>query len=247
MMATRYARGRLAGPILLVGLTTMVSVAHAADPAPAGVRTLQATSSTGRQGAYFIPPAGASQALPVFVFLHGSGGKGSTALLRLRGLAERERFVVVAPDSVSVAGVWLTDPRSPGAAEDQRHVIACLNEVLALNAARVDRGQVLIAGFSVGGGAAVALASREDAFAAFAVLHGHVPTEALGPRRVRGWLSTGDRDRQRPPAAVRALAAELTGRLRFPEIETRVFTADHTLGDDELSALAAWWLRRAGR
>ena len=46
---------------------------------------------------------------------------------------------------------------------------------------------------------------------------------------------------------MRALADELTGRLRFPEIDTRVFTADHMLGNEELSALVAWWLRRAGR
>ena len=188
-----------------------------------------------------------SEALPLLVFLHGSGGKGSTALLRLRPFAERERFVVIAPDSVSVAGVWLVDARSEGTAEDHRHVMSSLREVLAQRDVRVDRRQVLVAGFSVGGSAAGIIASREEAFTAFAVLHGHVPTEALGARRVRGWLSAGDRDRQRPPAVVRALADELTGRLGFPEVETRVFAADHTLGDEEISALAAWWLRRERR
>lgn len=187
-----------------------------------------------------------SEALPLLVFLHGSGGKGSTTLLRLRPLAERERLVVVAPDSVSVAGVWLADSRSQGATEDHRHVMSCLREVLAQRDVRIDRQHVLIAGFSVGGGAASVIASREDAFSAFAVLHGHVPTEALGTRRVRGWLSAGDRDRQRPPPVVRALANELKG-LRFPEIETRMFASDHTLSDEELSALVAWWLGRERR
>ena len=239
----------LAASILVVP-STMPSPASGADAAasrsPAAVRSLQTSTSTGRQGAYFLPAGVGSEALPVLVFLHGSNGKGSTALLRLRPVAERERFVVVAPDSVSVAGVWLADSRSQGATEDHRHVMSCLREVLAQSDVRVDRRQVLIAGFSVGGGAAGIIASREEAFSAFAVLHGHVPTEALGTRRVRGWLSAGDRDRQRPPAVVRALADELKG-LRFPEIETRVFAADHTLGDEELSALAAWWLGRAGR
>jgi predicted esterase len=148
---------------------------------------------------------------------------------------------------VSVAGVWLVDSRSQGATEDHRHVMSCLREVLAQRNVRVDSRQVLVAGFSVGGAAAGIIASREEAFTAFAVLHGHVPTESLGTRRVRGWLSAGDRDRQRPPAVVQALAGELTSRLAFPEIETRVFAADHALGDEELSALAAWWLRRERR
>jgi poly(3-hydroxybutyrate) depolymerase len=258
MMATPALRRRFSGLRLvclaagvLVVLSTMPTRAGGADaPAarsPAAVRSLQATTSTGRQGAYFVPASVGSEALPLLVFLHGSGGKGANALLRLRPLAERERFVVVAPDSVSVAGVWLVDSRSQGATEDHRHVMSCLREVLAQRNVRVDSRQVLVAGFSVGGAAAGIIASREEAFTAFAVLHGHVPTESLGTRRVRGWLSAGDRDRQRPPAVVQALAGELTSRLAFPEIETRVFAADHALGDEELSALAAWWLRRERR
>jgi hypothetical protein len=29
---------------------------------------------------------------------------------------------------------------------------------------------------------------------------------------------------------------------RLPKVEMRVFQADHTLQDEELAALAAWWL-----
>ena len=215
-----------------------------ADGEAGSARTLQATTSTGRHGAYYAPPNSGRQPRPVLVFLHGSGGKGSIAMLRLRVVADRERVVVIAPDSVSVAGTWLMDARAQGFTEDHRHVMACVREVLALPDLRIDPQQVLIAGFSVGGGAASFLATQEDAFTAFAVLHGHVTADRLGPRRVRGWLSTGDRDRSRSPAAMKTLADDLRLRGRFPEIEMRVFAGDHTLGEEELSALVSWWLRR---
>src|SRR4029450_2997711 len=174
----------------------------------------------------------------------GSGGKGSIAMLRLRAVADRERVVVIAPDSVSVAGTWLMDARAQGFTEDHRHVMACVREVLALPDLRIDPQQVLIAGFSVGGGAASFLATQEDAFAAFAVLHGHVPADGLGPGRVRGWLSTGDRDRSRSPAAMKTLADGLTPGGPFRGLEPGGRGGDHTLGAEAPSPLLSWWLRR---
>ena len=90
--------------------------------------TIRVTTSTGRQGAYYLPHNPESRALPLLVMLHGSGGKGSGAVLRLRDLAERQKFIVVGPDFVSVAGVWLVEPGAGGATEDHRHIIGCLRE-----------------------------------------------------------------------------------------------------------------------
>ena len=59
--------------------------------------------------------------------------------------------------------------------EDYRHIMDCVREVLTLPGVRIDPAHVLIAGYSVGGSAAPYLASHEDLFTAFAVLHGHVP------------------------------------------------------------------------
>src|SRR5215468_10959991 len=98
---------------VLLGFAGLAIAAHTGSAA-SEVRPLRTTTSTGRQGAYYIPRASASEALPVLVFLHGTGGKGSTAVARLRELAERERFIAIAPDSVSVAGTWLVDPRAQG-------------------------------------------------------------------------------------------------------------------------------------
>jgi len=208
------------------------------------VRALQATTSSGRQGAYYLPRDHAARPLPLLVFLHGTGGKGSTALLRFRALAERERFIAVAPDSVSTAGVWLVQHGTTGKTEDHLHVVNCVREVLALPGVRLDRAQVLIAGFSMGGGAAFYLATHEGIFSAFAVLHGHIVSEGMGPRRVPGWLSTGDRDRVRTTEHMRSAAEHLTRRWGFPDLVTRVFRGDHTLGDEELGALIAWWRAR---
>jgi poly(3-hydroxybutyrate) depolymerase len=206
--------------------------------------TIRAATSTGRQGAYYLPSGHEFRPLPMLVFLHGSGGKGSTVILRLRTIAERETFIAVAPDSVSVAGTWLVGQSPARATQDYQHVMECVREVVALPGVRVDRARALIAGFSVGGGAAAFLASHEDFFGAFAVLHGHVTLDDLGPRRVRGWLSTGDHDHVRTVVQITTVADVLKQRRGFFEIETRTFPGDHMLGEQELASLVKWWLQR---
>jgi poly(3-hydroxybutyrate) depolymerase len=204
--------------------------------------TVRTVTSTGRRGAYYLPRSYQASAVPLLVILHGTRGTGSVMRSRLRDLAERRRFIVVAPDSVSVAGTWLIGEEAEDTSEDHRHVMACIREVLALPGVRVDAGHVLIAGFSVAGAVAAHIATREEAFSAFAVLHGHVVLDRLGPRRMRAWLSTGERDRLRTVEYTRGVAARLSRREGFPEVQTRVFRADHALGDEELVALVAWWL-----
>jgi predicted esterase len=132
--------------------------------------------------------------------------------------------------------------------EDYRHVVDCVREVLRIPGVRVDPAYVLAAGFSIGGSVAPYIASHENLFTAFAVLHGHVALDAMGPRRPRVWLSAGDRDRVRTVEYMKSVADHLARRDGFGEVELRVFLqVDHTLGDDELTALVAWWLRRGGR
>ena len=167
-------------------------------------RAVQAATSTGRQGAYYLPRGHESRALPLLVFFHGTGGKGSLAILRLQALAEQEGFIVLAPDSVSASGVWMVGQHPGEVPEDHRHVMACMREVLAAPGVHVDPGQILAAGFSVGGSGAAYLASHEAVFTALAVLHGHVAPAAIGPRRPRIWLSAGTRDRVRTVGYMRS-------------------------------------------
>jgi predicted esterase len=80
----------------------------------------------------------------------------------------------------------------------------------------------------------------------FAVLHGHVTLGAIGLRPPRGWLSAGDRDRVRTVEDMKSVADYLRRREDFTDVELRVFHVDHSLGDEELAALVAWWRRREG-
>ena len=205
--------------------------------------TLQAATSTARQGAYYLPSNYESRSLPLMVSFHGTGGKGSLMILRLQALAEREGFIVLAPDSVSVAGVWSIAQRADDMTEDYRHVMDCVREVLRAPGVRVDATRVLAAGFSVGGSVAAYIATRESLFTGFAVMHGHVVPGAWGRLRPRAWLSAGDRDRVRTVEYMNGVAGQLT-REGFPSVELRVFKVGHSLGDDELAALVVWWLGR---
>jgi poly(3-hydroxybutyrate) depolymerase len=183
--------------------------------------------------------------LPLLVFFHGTGGKGSLAILRLQAVAEREGVIVLAPDSVRVAGVWKVGQHPGELTEDYRHVMACVHEVLATPGVRVDPGRVLAAGFSVGSSAAAYLATHEAVFTGLAVLHGHVVPAAMGPRRPRTWVSAGDRDRVRTVDSMRRVAEQL-GQQGFPEAALHVFRANHRLQDEELAGLVAWWLGHRG-
>src|SRR5262245_28271770 len=163
----RLLWGALCVVVIVAGYTVR-SQFHTGDgDARGGMHTMKSSTTTGRHGAYYLPPHHESGALPLLIVLHGTGGRGVDILGRLRTIAERERFIVVAPDSASITGAWLVDQRSDTAAEDYRHVMDCVHEVLALPGVQIDRTHVLIAGFSVGSGLAFFIASREDLFTAF--------------------------------------------------------------------------------
>ena len=220
--------------------------AHVVAGAAGVTRTVQAATSTGRQGAYYVPPGSESRTRPLLVFFHGTGGKGSLAIFRLRSLAEQNGFVVLAPDSVSVAGVWTGGQRPGEMTEDHNHVMACVREVTSAAGVKVDLSRVLAAGFSVGGNAAASVATHEAIFTDLAILHGHVNPGTIGPRRPRTWVSAGDRDRIRTVEYMRSVA-EYLGQQGFSKVDLRVFRAEHTLQDEELDGLLAWWLgHRAG-
>ena len=225
----------------LILLSLVVLRTHAEGGQSGVTRTVQAKTSTVRQGAYYVPSTYESRPLPLIVGFHGTGGKGSLMILRLQALAEREGFIVLAPDSVSVAGVWSVAPQGDEVTEDYRHVMACVREVLQAPGVRVDSERVLAAGFSVGASVAAYVATRERVFTNVAVLHGHVVLGSLGPLRPRAWVSAGDQDRIRTVAYMKSVAESLT-QAGFLTVDLRVFKADHRLGDDELSALVAWWL-----
>jgi len=237
--------GRVARPftiiLIVVALGVGVDPLLAQGGQPSVTRIVQAATSTARHGAYYLPSNYDARVLPLMVGFHGTGGTGALMVRRLQTVAEREGFIVLAPDSVSVAGVWSVGQRSDEVTEDYRHVMDCVHEVMRSPGVRVDAARVLAVGFSVGASVAPYIATHESQFTDFAVLHGHITPASFGPLRPRAWVSAGDQDRVRTVEYMRSVADHLT-RARFPSVELRVFKSDHRLGDEELAALVVWWL-----
>jgi poly(3-hydroxybutyrate) depolymerase len=163
-----------------------------------------------------------------------------------RTLAEHDRFIVVAPDSrIAPNGQfsWQVPDRPGDTSEDHGHIRRCVDEVLAMPGVQVDPDRTLVAGHSGGASTAPYEASVDELYGAFAVLHGGVFASGLGPRRPRGWFSTGSNDSVRPPSGVQD-AAEQVRRAGFENVVYREFPEGHEVRGDEIQTLVEWWLRR---
>jgi poly(3-hydroxybutyrate) depolymerase len=162
----------------------------------------------------------------------------------LRGAAEREGFLVVAPDSRFAPNgppSWEVPSRPGETTPDADHIRRCVGEVMRMPGVRIDDSRTLIAGHSGGGSTAPYMASTDDLYTAFAVLHGGAFPSGLGPRRVRGWFSTGETDTLRPVSRVAADAASVRA-VGFDQLAVRTFPGGHEIGPEELHALLRWWL-----
>jgi len=224
-----------------------VSVAPTVERGVPGIiGRLKTANAAGRTGAYYLPSDYAAAPRPLLVIFHGQGISGSVVLPLLYDESEREKFIVVAPDSgLTPTGLatWSV-PDAPGdVGADHAHIRACIDEVLAMPGVRVDGARTLVAGHSAGGSSAPYEATVDRFFTAFAVLHGGVFPGGLGPVvNVRGWFSTGTDDTFRPPAGVRD-AAERARRAGLSHVEYHEFPGRHGVGAPELYALVEWWLR----
>jgi predicted esterase len=106
---------------------------------------------------------------------------------------------------------------------------------------QVDRTRVLIAGHSGGGSTAPYVATNDELYASYAVLHGGVFAGGLGKHAVRGWFSTGDQDPLRPPPGVQKAASDAR-EAGIGSVEYRVFHEGHEMGAEEIEAVVRWWL-----
>ncbi len=176
---------------------------------PGTAGTLATKNSAGRSGAYFLPSGYAGRQLPLLVAIHGTNGSGEAMMRFFREAAEREKFMVVAPDSrLAPDGKdsWEVGDHAGEITPDFLHARACVAELLAMPGVRLDPTHVLIAGHSGGGSTAPYVATNEEPYTAFAVLHGGVFAGGLGKRTVRGWFSTGQTDGLRGPAGMQEAA-----------------------------------------
>lgn len=209
------------------------------EEGPIGVR-----NEAGRSGWFYIPVSSRSSAIPLLVFLHGSGGSGHDFIDALRPLAKAHHFVIVAPDSRrSPRGdfTWEPGDQPRQVTPDLTHTVDCIDWVRVHGRLTFDSSRVLIAGFSGGGSSAPYIASNQPLFSHMAVLHGGVFPGGIGPRRMPAWFSTGEEDRYRPVALVQQSADALSA-LGFSAVTFRPYPGGHELSEDELRDLVDWWL-----
>jgi poly(3-hydroxybutyrate) depolymerase len=257
----RLTRGALLGSCALIAGLGGVGILrmHApsfpwfgSDHAASGIQaqaeartvTLRTTNSSGRSGTYYIPRSRAAH-VPLLVFFHGTGGVGADGIAAFRSLADQDGFAILAPDSrVSPSGelTWQVGDHPGDVTDDRRHVMSCLQEMLVGEHLAIDPAHVLAVGHSGGGSSAPYLATNEEPFTAFAVLHGGAFPGGFGARRMAGWFSTGSADPIRPPPTVQS-AADATRAAGF-DVSIRVFPGGHGLGEDERAAVVKWWLGR---
>lgn len=212
------------------------------EPSPEEEGTLLATNSAGRHGAFFLPERAGE--IPLLVLYHASGGDGASILWQFRALAQEWGFAMVAPDSrVSPDGVftWEVGDHAGEITEDYAHTLACVDEVAGRPDVEVDPGHVAVAGHSGGASSAPWIASYEERFTAFAVLHGGVIEGGIGGHVVPGWFSTGEDDTIRPPDHVQGAMEYMEG-LGFGDLEFHVYPGGHDMGEAEKAEMIAWWL-----
>ena len=134
---------------------------------PGTTGTLWTKNSAGRSGAYFLPSGYNGRPLPLLVAIHGTNlGSGEAMVRFFREAAEREKFIVVAPDSrLAPDGKdsWEVGDHAGEITPDLLHVRACVAELLAMPGVRLDPTHVLIAGHSGGGSTAPYVATNGGA------------------------------------------------------------------------------------
>jgi poly(3-hydroxybutyrate) depolymerase len=198
---------------------------------------IAARTVTGRTGVAYVP--GRRGALPLVVWLHGSNEHPMHVVQRLSHFADRDGFALLLPDSVA-SDRWYVGDRPSEVTADQTHVIECVHELLARADVQIDPSRVLLVGYSAGGGAAVAFATNDATFSAFAMLHGGLHPGSIGAHAIPGWVSTGDHDTVRPLAVAQQAATTLRGQ-GMPSVTLEHFPGTHVLFDPEIDALLAWW------
>jgi polyhydroxybutyrate depolymerase len=192
---------RLLCPLLVLVVFSVAGVARAGcgpDAAPCDLA----------DGIYEIElPDAAAGPLPAVMFLHGHGGSG-VGTMSNRGMVDSllaRGYAVIAPSGSAMAGrdgrywSYRPDPARadrPGARDDITFLAAVRDHAAARFG--LDRGRMLLAGFSVGGSMASYLAcATPDAFAAYAPVGGGFwrphPEGYVGPVRLlhtHGWTDT---------------------------------------------------------
>lgn len=149
------------------------------------------------QGTYHVQlpdaSAGGEDVMPAIVFLHGYGGsgKGSLSITGMTKAFLGQGYAVIAPDGQPRTGrrgrTWMMPPWQSPHRDDVAFVAAVADD--AARRFGLDRGRMVLAGFSLGGSMASYVACiRPDAFSAYAPVAGSfwrpMPEACTGPVRL---------------------------------------------------------------
>ena len=201
-------------------------------------------NSAGRSGSYYLPDGYERHSLPLMLAFHGTGGSGSDMVDAFRDLADEYGFIIVAPDSrKSPDGqyTWEVGSRPGEKTEDYTFALEWIDYVSTLPGVDYDGDHFIAVGFSGGGSSAPYIASNEDRFTAFAVLHGGVVIGGIGNNTAaRGWFSTGTDDEVRPPEKVGSAAQAMKN--KGFSVTFEVYSGGHVMIGEEKRAMVKAWL-----
>lgn len=168
-----------------------------------GKMTKEEITSGNKQRTYylFVPEIKGAKSLPLIILLHGSNRNGQSLIDKWKDLAEKERIIIAAPDSI-VSAKWSTGNDGP---EFLRDVVEALKAKYPINPRRV-----YLFGHSAGAAFAIYMSLFEsEYFAAMAIHAGALPADSYpvigyAKRKIPMAIWVGDRDPFFPLAAVRA-------------------------------------------
>jgi len=206
--------------------------------------SLSTVNAAGRSGYYYLPERLSGEAIPLLLGFHATGGTGEGFLGSFFAMAEEHGFAIIAPDSrTSPAGeyTWEVGDRPGEITPDYTHALACITEVQDSFSLSIDPRKVLAAGYSGGASSAPYLASNEELFTAFAVLHGGVFPGGIGDHIIPGWFSTGEDDSLRSPQHMQEQLDSLIP-LGFADLVLEIFPGGHGLSEEESRRVTEWWL-----
>tara|TARA_B100000678_G_scaffold77496_1_gene63926 strand:+ start:1439 stop:2344 length:906 start_codon:yes stop_codon:yes gene_type:complete len=146
---------------LILGWSSTAS-AQGCSIGSAGATQIVAAGQDGRQVRLHRPAGSHSGALPLVFVLHGSGSTGEAVLRdsKLEALADREGFLLAAPDGAialgsgyawNIPGVPTTEGKVPGAdvPSDTAYVLSIIDRLVSAGCA--DPARVYVTGISGGG------------------------------------------------------------------------------------------------
>jgi phospholipase/carboxylesterase len=211
-------------------------------PAPGATGRLEplALGDRGCDGLLFVPAAVTEKtAAPLVVPLHGAGASAETILPSVTPTAERERTLVLAPDSRGAS--W--DVVTAGFGRDVAFLDGALERLFARFT--VDPDRVAIAGFSDGASYALSLGlANGDLFRAVLAFSPGFAAPPTRRGRPRVYVSHGITDRVLPIARTSRV---LVPRLRREGYDVVYHELDggHVMQPDDVARAWAWFGERA--